>query len=322
MHGTRAVYVYELHPSWTADVNYASSFSRIYEEVLRSMNDFGQFEQVILSSNVQEQPAADVGLFVSSAGGIWQDTGHAPQNGGSRHHPAIATNAFGAGKRALYIALLHSQLCVDIIVDADTHDGTLDLYSVLYLTDMHVDRRTSLALQDWVRRGGILYGTAGAGSRFESNEPNGILSGPSGVFGVGCESLVWSQRGAVGKTLTWIKRDLPYETAMDAVKMTTSSIHSNTGQHSARDGQQQTHDGVEDDLTNINASSSAASQHHRCRSSAWSATAQAVMIARAKGSREGAQQQLWLRLLATAEPPSPAILSAKAWRCTLPSCLA
>ena len=48
IHGTRAVFVYELHPSWTGSVDYADSFTGIYEEVLCSMNEFGQFEQVMI----------------------------------------------------------------------------------------------------------------------------------------------------------------------------------------------------------------------------------------------------------------------------------
>ena len=58
---------------------YTQSFTGMYEEVLRTMNEFGQFESVVLRSNVQDQPPGEVGLFVSSAGGIWRDTGHAPQ---------------------------------------------------------------------------------------------------------------------------------------------------------------------------------------------------------------------------------------------------
>ena len=214
IHGVRAVAVYELHPAWTADVNYADgSFPGIYEEVLRSMNEYGQVDDVVLRSDVQAQ-LGEVGLFASSAGGIWRDTGHAPQSGGSRHNPAVPNNAFGAAKRALYIALLHLQLSVDIIVDADVLDGTLDKYSVLYLTDMHVERETSAALRDWVGRGGTLYGTAGAGSRFETDEPNDVLSG---LFGVQCTGLTRSKPD--GSTLTWIKRDLPYETALDRVQL-------------------------------------------------------------------------------------------------------
>ena len=192
----------------------------MYEEVLRAMNEFGQFESVVLRSNVQDQPPGEVGLFVSSAGGIWRDTGHAPQWGGSRHNPAVPNNAFGAAKRALYVALLHLQYAVDIIVDADVLDGTLDKYSVLYLTDMHVERQTSLALQDWVRRGGIIYGTAGSGSRFETGQPNEILQ--SEVFDVECTALARSKPD--GSTLTWIKRDLPYETAIDSVQMVRHEV--------------------------------------------------------------------------------------------------
>ena len=67
-----------------------------------------------------------------------------------------------AAKRALYTMLLHAGLPLDVVVEEDI-GTTLDSYAVIYLADTHVSDAASAALVAWVKAGGTLIGTAGAG---------------------------------------------------------------------------------------------------------------------------------------------------------------
>ena len=46
-----------------------------------------------------------------------------------------------AAKRTLQLALRHSQLAVDIVIEEDAIGGHLQHYSVLYIIDQHVGER-------------------------------------------------------------------------------------------------------------------------------------------------------------------------------------
>src|SRR5690606_31573619 len=87
--------------------------------------------------------------------------------------------------------------------DADTEDGTLAGYEVLYITDSHIERQASQAIADWVAAGGTLVATAGAGMYDERNEPNAALRA---VFGVAESELADVEDSHVG----YIKQDLPF----------------------------------------------------------------------------------------------------------------
>jgi len=76
-------------------------------------------------------------------------------------------------QQMLYLALRHAQHAVELITEDDVVDGYLHRYDVVYFAGEWIDRRAVKELDAWVRRGGILYATAGIGhlDQFGRDEP-------------------------------------------------------------------------------------------------------------------------------------------------------
>jgi len=88
----------------------------------------------------------------------------------------------------LYIAIKHQQVPLDFVIEQDALDGSLKNYKVLYLADQHVSRAASKAIAEWVRQGGRLLATAGAGMLDEFDGPNTTLRE---LFGLEQTALMW-----------------------------------------------------------------------------------------------------------------------------------
>jgi hypothetical protein len=158
------------------------------------MRELGLYEDIIQTG---ARRPAEVGLWFSETGDIWGDN----------------DQSFGSAKRALYTAILHQQVALDFLVDQDAADGTLAQYKVLYLTDNHVSQSSSLKIAAWVKAGGTLFATAGAGQFDEYNQPNKVLRELLGVEQTVLEAPAEAQIG-------FLKEDLPFKNAIDTVTLT------------------------------------------------------------------------------------------------------
>lgn len=98
---------------------------------------------------------------------------------------------FGPERQALYLALKHSCLEVDLISESEVvDDGILRQYSLLYLSDPQLRAETQSMIADWVASGGRLWAEVGAASWDESNQPCALLDP---VFGVARREMVVQQ---------------------------------------------------------------------------------------------------------------------------------
>jgi len=84
-------------------------------------------------------------------------------------------------RRGTYLSLTHAQYLVDFLSEQDIEAGRLKDYTVLYATDPCISANATERIAQWVANGGRLYGSCGAGSRNEFNEPG---AGLSAVFGI------------------------------------------------------------------------------------------------------------------------------------------
>lgn len=190
-HGMKVVNLFEFQPVQLAYTENHTSWPEMYQEVRRSLHELGTFEELVQDGQVRPGVA---GLWFSETGDAWDD----------KRHP------FAAAKRALYIAIRHQQLPLDVVVEQDALDGTLLSYQVLYLADAHVSRAASKAIADWVATGGRLFATAGAGMFDEFDGPNTVLRE---LLGVEPESLETPEAA----TVRFIKQDLPFSQPLDVV---------------------------------------------------------------------------------------------------------
>ncbi len=186
-HGMQTVNLFEFRPVQAAYTENHCSNPETYRTILRSFRELGQFEDIIQSGRKRPAKAA---LWFSETADIWGD------NHGS----------FSAGKRTLYSAIIHQGTPLDFVIEGDN----LKNYHVLFLADAHVSRRASEAIAEWVKAGGTLFATAGAGMFDELNRPNTLLRSILGVIPIGLDTPASSFVGMV-------KQELPFALPVDEI---------------------------------------------------------------------------------------------------------
>jgi hypothetical protein len=142
---------YEGGPTWKTGAWYAHPEKWLgMAELLR---EFGGAEDLLVPAL---PPPAQVAILYNSASDIWTL---------NRNH------AYGFDRMHLWLALQHAQVPVDILSEAQVTAGLLSRYRACYLTGPNLTRSAAAQTAAWVAAGGVLYLTAGAGSRDEYNRP-------------------------------------------------------------------------------------------------------------------------------------------------------
>jgi hypothetical protein len=95
-------------------------------------------------------------------------------------------------RRMTYFALVHQHYLVDMITEEDVIAGKLKKYSVLYVTDPCIHEKAIEEIKNWVRNGGYIRGTCGAGTKNQFNED---IPGLAEVFGIKPHPDVMIQQG-------------------------------------------------------------------------------------------------------------------------------
>lgn len=89
---------------------------------------------------------------------------------------------FLAERQALYLALAHDGLPVDVVSEEEIEqDGILKHYVLLYVIDPNVREATQRKIAEWVKAGGTLYVGPGGAEWNEYNQPCTILNEALGV---------------------------------------------------------------------------------------------------------------------------------------------
>lgn len=197
-HGAKMLNLFEFDPIWVAYSENHVTGKEMYASVLRCLRELGSYEDIVQSGTVRPARTA---LWFSETADIWHDNAH----------------SFGEAKRALYVAILNQQLPLDFLVEQDAANGTLGQYDVLYLTDNHVSRAASAKIADWVKNGGRLFATAGAGMFDELNQPNKMLGE---LLGVNQTELLTPADQQVG----FIKQDLNFVQPLSEVTLQASKF--------------------------------------------------------------------------------------------------
>lgn len=135
------------------------------EEAYKLVGDLtheaGTVEQWLVNSTYKKPETA---ILYSETGDIWR-----------------AGNIEQSERRNIYFALNHVQIPADILSTWDLLNGDLNNYKVLYITDSHLSQKETEKIKAWVRNGGRLFASAGAGYYNEYNEENHALDE---VFGI------------------------------------------------------------------------------------------------------------------------------------------
>lgn len=178
-----------------------------FQGVRQGLNEMGMMDDLV--STGVAQPDATVALLFSETADIWW---------GSINN--------GAAKRALYIALRHEQLAVDIVSEEDCENGALNHYSALYIVEPQVSESAMRAIGTWVHTGGHLVLTAAGATLNETNSSNvasGALFAPAGVSR---NPLTWtgSRFSRSNATIYYVKEQLPWAEQLDSVSPTLHGV--------------------------------------------------------------------------------------------------
>lgn len=187
MHGMTDLNLFEFRPAFTAYTENYVNDPKMYAEVARSLTEMAGFEQVWSGTRVVP---GEVGLWWSDAGDLWRDN----------------DTTFGTAKRCLYVMLRHLHLTVEPVTFTDD----LSKYTDIFVTEQHLGETETKKLEAWVRNGGHLILTAGAGTQNEYDHSNQTFK----AFNV-------SQPASVKVTedpIRFAKQDLPYATALANLK--------------------------------------------------------------------------------------------------------
>ena len=138
-----------------------NEYAGMFKSVRRGFHELGRFDDIIRYSRTAG--TARIALVVSETTDIWLRMS-APESWGT----------FAEAKNTAFLALLHSQLDVHVIIESDlasyksaSEPGHLAQYEVIYSMETHLTRAATVGLAKWVHSGGRLFAMAGALLRYE-----------------------------------------------------------------------------------------------------------------------------------------------------------
>jgi len=160
--GAKHFYYWTYGPTATSTENYWSDLRGAYDGIVRMTRQLASAEHIIAPGATRK---ARVALLYSISSDLWQPWGYIHM----------------LERRATYLSLVHDHYLVDMLTEEDIAAGRLKEYDVLYAVDPNISARATAAIEQWVRDGGYVFGSCGAGSRDEFNEPG---PGLAKVFGI------------------------------------------------------------------------------------------------------------------------------------------
>ena len=160
--GSKHFFFWTYGPTCFGTENYWSDLRSAYDGVATLARHLAAAEHITAPGRLRPTRVA---LLYSISSDLWQPFGYIHM----------------LERRGLYFALIHNQYLVDMITEEDIEAGRLAEYDVLYTADPCLTAASTVAVTQWVRDGGWIFGTCGAGSRNEFDEPVGGLAE---VFGI------------------------------------------------------------------------------------------------------------------------------------------
>lgn len=161
-HGVKNFYFWNYGPTCVSTENYWSDLRSEYDGIAAITRGLAQSEDLIVPGRLRPTRLA---VLYSISSDIWQPFGYVPM----------------LERRMTYFSLVHDQYFIDFLTEEDIEAGRLARYGALYAIDPCIATAATEKIAQWVRAGGCLYGSCGAGSRDEYNTP---VPGLSEVFGI------------------------------------------------------------------------------------------------------------------------------------------
>jgi len=167
-----------------------------YPAIRRITGAVGKIDERLYRARMRP---AEVAICLSKANDIWdtENLESDPEypndvNGPKAYNLYYADlNSDNTERKALWLALRHAGVPVDVITDEDIAAGMLAKYKVLYLVGPEILSPAVPPLAQWVEKGGTLVAEGGCGLVNEYREP---ISATARLYGLAGEHLERPQR--------------------------------------------------------------------------------------------------------------------------------
>jgi hypothetical protein len=153
--GVRDIECYDYGP-WYAGIDSWGRRFELYGAIRDCNFEMGKIDPYLEGTTRRK---TEVAILYNRTASIW-----------AQDNNACTTNA-----SFTHWALAHAGYDADFLAEEDIEGGRLAAYKVLYADGPQLHRQTARAIAGWVRQGGVLCGSAGAGSRDEFDRPMDIL---------------------------------------------------------------------------------------------------------------------------------------------------
>lgn len=151
--GVKMFKSYAYGPQWAGhDRSAWQQHESLWFDHATVIREIGAVEDMLMPAMPKQ---ADVALLYSSATDIW-----------SRDN-----NAYGFDRMHTWMALAHAQVPVDVVHEKQIENDALKNYKVVYYSGPNITAAAADKLAQWVKGGGTLILTAGAGMKDEYDRP-------------------------------------------------------------------------------------------------------------------------------------------------------
>jgi hypothetical protein len=164
--GLRHVNVYAYGPYYATVDSWGAKYD-IFPTIANVQRELAKIDEPLFGT---KRHKTDIAILYNRTAGIWM------RNSSSSEQDA----------RYIHWALAHAGYDADFIPEEDIMTGKLTNYKVLYMNGVQIRRDAAQKIADWTQRGGVLFGSAGAGTHDEFNRP---LTTLETVFGAKSENL-------------------------------------------------------------------------------------------------------------------------------------
>jgi hypothetical protein len=139
-----------------------------FRVIHRVLTDVGKMDARLYRARMRPAQAA---ILLSIADDVWNTADLLAQDPPQENLYYAQQNADNHERKALWLALRHAQLPVDLVTDEDAASGMLQRYKVLYVAGLGMLREAAPKLRQWVEAGGTLVAVGGGGMVDQYRQP-------------------------------------------------------------------------------------------------------------------------------------------------------
>jgi hypothetical protein len=180
-HGAKVVEFFTFGPEYNFPVNCYSENPEVFKPLSEGMRLVGKSEDLIFPGK-QRKP--EVAILSPQCAQLWdaegepKPTGLADATNGNLYRAQMGYMSETTG---LALMMQHQSVPVQFVDEIGLSEETLNNYKVLYVTAPDLPQESVQGILEWVRNGGTLVTTAGAGLFDRYHQPTSTLANAAGA---------------------------------------------------------------------------------------------------------------------------------------------